>query len=114
MHNNAVNTISGNSTHNLSTFTGYGYLARARLGTTNAATAVDRLDQKVTRVCDNIKAAGIRVYTIAFQVSDPTTLSLLSSCATTPSQFFSSSNAAALNTAFTTIATELASLRISK
>lgn len=108
------NTISGNSTHNLSTFTAYGYLARARLGTTNASTAVTRLDQKTSRLCDNIKAAGIRIYTIAFQVTDPTTLSLLSNCATTPSQFFASSDAAALNTAFTTIATELASLRISR
>lgn len=108
------NTISGNSTHNMSTFTGYGYLAKARLGTTDEATAVTRLDQKTARVCTNIKAAGIRLYTIAFQVIDPTTLDLLRSCATTPSQFFSSADGAALDTAFTTIASELASLRISE
>ncbi len=108
------NTISGNSTHNMSTFTGYGYLAKARLGTTSASTAVTRLDEKTTRVCNNIKAAGIRLYTIAFQVTAPATLALLRNCASTPEQFFSSSDGAALSTAFRAIATELASLRISK
>lgn len=108
------NTISGNSTHNRSTFSGYGFLAKARLGTTSASTAVNRLDEKTARLCANVKAAGIRLYTIAFQVSDTTTLNLLRNCASTPEQFFPSSDAEALSTAFKTIAAELASLRISK
>jgi len=108
------NTITGNSTHNRSTFSGYGFLAKARLGTTSASTAVNRLDEKTSRLCANVKAAGIRLYTIAFQVSDTTTLNLLRNCASTPEQFFPSSDAEALSTAFKTIAAELASLRISK
>lgn len=108
------NTISSNSTHNKSTFSGYGFLAKERLGTTSASTAVNRLDEKTARLCASVKAAGIRLYTIAFQVSDTTTLNLLRSCASTPDQFFPSSDAEALSTAFKTIAAELASLRISK
>lgn len=110
------NTISGTSNHNLSTFTGYGHLAKLRLGPTinTASEAEAELDAKTARMCNNVKARGIRVYTIAFQVTAPATLDLLRNCATTPEAFFASSSGAALRTAFTTIASELASLRISK
>ncbi len=117
------NTISGNGTHNLSTFTGYGFLSKAAAhfgdATINTQSeAQQELDNKTARLCTNIKAANpdnpIRIYTIAFQVSDPVTLNMLKACASTPAQFFASSDAAALSTAFKTIATELASLRISK
>lgn len=113
------NTISGNSTHNRSTFTGYGYLsmALAHYGSASIDTATEaqnELDAKTIRLCDNIKAKGVRLYTIAFQVSDTTTLNMLRSCATTPDQFFPSADGAALQSAFTTIASELASLRISR
>lgn len=110
------NTISGNSNHNRSSFTAYGYVAKQRLGpgidTDSEAQA--ELNAKTTRLCNNIKASGIRVYTIAFQVTDPTTLSMLRNCATMPDMFFSSSGGAALRSAFTTIASELSSLRISR
>lgn len=110
------NTISGNSTHNRSTFTGYGYLAKLRLGPTidTPSEAQNELDAKTIRLCNNIKAKGIRLYTIAFQVTDTTTLNMLRDCATTPDNFFPSSSAEALSTAFRTIASELASLRISR
>lgn len=108
------NTISGNSRHNLSTFTGYGYLSKSRLGTTSASAAVTKLDQKTARICANIKATGVRLYTISFQVSDTTTLDLLRNCASSPDKFFPSDDGEALSNAFKTIATELASLRISK
>lgn len=119
------NTISAASNHNLSTFTGYGYLSQAAahygdasINTQSEAQA--ELDKKTARLCNSIKAANsdpsnpIRVYTIAFQVSDPATLAMLKTCASSPSQFFASSSAAALATAFKTIASELTQLRISK
>lgn len=108
------NTISSTSGHNRSTFTAYGFLEKMRLGTNNPTTAVDRLDEKTARLCTNIKATGIRLYTIAFQVSDPSTINLLRNCASSPDMFFASSSGGALNAAFRTIATELASLRISR
>jgi len=108
------NTLQSASGHNRSTFSAYGYLEKMRLGTNSASTGVTRLNEKTARMCTNIKAAGIRLYTIAFQVTATTTLNLLRDCATSPDMAFSSSDGAALNTAFTTIATELASLRISR
>lgn len=108
------NTISSTSNHNRSTYTAYGYLSMARLGTTSASTAVTRLDAKTLRVCTNIKNEGIRLYTIAFQVTDSVTLAMLRDCATAPSMFFSSTDGAALAAAFTVIGTELSNLRISQ
>ncbi|MFZ5914298.1 MAG: VWA domain-containing protein, partial [Pseudomonadota bacterium] len=65
-------------------------------------------------VCDKIKAKGVIVYTIAFQVSSTSTQNMLKNCATTPDNFFPSSDGDALNDAFRVIASELSSLRISK
>ena len=110
------NTFSGNSTHNKSTFTAYGFLAKQRLGPgiDTETEGQNELDAKTTRMCNNIKAKEIIVYTIAFQVSDPVTLNMLKDCATKPDNFFSSSDGAALATAFKVIASDLSSLRISK
>jgi Flp pilus assembly protein TadG len=108
------NTIFNGDAHNISTFSGYGYLSKRRLGTTSPTTAVSRLNEKTARLCTNVKSAGIRVYTVAFQVTAPATLTLLRNCASAPEMFFASSDGAALSTAFRTIATELASLRISR
>ncbi|HAK63614.1 MAG TPA: pilus assembly protein TadG [Alphaproteobacteria bacterium] len=110
------NTFSGNSTHNKSTFTAYGFLAKQRLGSgiDTASEGESELDAKTLRVCDKIKAKGVIVYTIAFQVSSTTTQNMLKNCATTPDNFFPSSDGDALNDAFRVIASELSSLRISK
>lgn len=114
------NTISYNSSlHNLSTFTGYGFLSQAAThygsASINTGTeAEDELDAKTARMCASVKAAGIRVYTIAFQVTATATLNLLRNCASTPDKFFASSSASALTAAFGAIAGELAELRLSK
>ncbi len=108
------NTIGAEGNHNKSTYTAYGYLQEARLGTTNASTAKNILDDKTETLCENIKNANIRLYTIAFQVSSATTLNMLKSCASDEAMFFGTSDAAALQEAFKTIATELSNLRISK
>jgi len=110
------NTFSGNSTHNKSTFTAYGYLAKQRLGSgvDTQSEGESELDAKTIRICNNVKAAGIRLYTIAFDVTDTGTRNMLRNCASSPDQFFASSSGAALREAFRTIATELASLRLSR
>jgi hypothetical protein len=74
-------------------------------------------------VCEKIKAEGIRVYTVAFQItqnvaalSDPRLdmKALLSSCASDPSMAYDAANGAALKSAFKQIASDLASLYLSR
>jgi Flp pilus assembly protein TadG len=92
----------------------YGYLSDNQLGTTNSATAVTRLNTKLTTVCNAMKAQNIIVYTVLFQETDPTIMNLLRSCATTPDYFFDSPSEAELQTAFRAIGDSLANLRISR
>ncbi len=65
-------------------------------------------------LCDNIKQDGINLYTVAFKVTNPTSKSLLESCASNSTQAFDAANDADLQAAFQTIADNLAALRLSK
>jgi hypothetical protein len=59
----------GENVMSSSVYTAYAYLSDKKLGSTNANKAIDELDDRTTETCDNIKAAGIQIYTITFQVS---------------------------------------------
>ncbi len=74
----------------------------------NSSTSID---ERTKKVCDNVKAANIKLYTI--RVIDGNT-SLLQHCATKPDMFFNVSSASQLNTVFSAIAQNLARLRIAK
>jgi len=63
-------------------------------------------------LCTNVKADNIDVYTIAYAVTDPTTINLMQNCATKPSMFYDASNSAALQQAFKDIGQSLLKLRL--
>ncbi len=48
----------------------FGYVARGQLGTTStsSSTWTATMDQRTLQACANIKAAGITIYTVAFQI----------------------------------------------
>jgi Flp pilus assembly protein TadG len=71
-------------------------------------------DAKASTLCANIKKDGITVYTVAFMVTDPTSLDLMSSCASDPSKALTADNAAELAEAFKNIGSSLMALRLSK
>ncbi|MEM9704482.1 MAG: pilus assembly protein TadG-related protein [Pseudomonadota bacterium] len=63
-------------------------------------------------LCDEIKAAGIRVYSIAFEVDDNTIKNLLQACATEPSLYYDAKNANGLLDAFKDIGNSLTELSL--
>ena len=69
------------------------------------------IDDRTRLVCTNVKAAGIKLYTI--RVIDGNA-SLLQSCATNPTMYYDVQQASQLNGVFTAIAQNLANLRIAK
>lgn len=79
-----------------------------RGGSTNTANA------KTSELCSNIADENIVIYTIAFEVSDPTIRTILSDCAANGGSYFDAGNAAQLQQAFADIADDLQSLRISR
>ncbi|MBN8959302.1 MAG: pilus assembly protein [Rhizobiales bacterium] len=70
------------------------------------------IDARTKKVCDNIKATNvIKIYTV--RVIDGNA-SLLQNCASRMDMYYDVQNSSQLNTVFTTIAQNLANLRISK
>ena len=68
--------------------------------------------QQAARLCDNIKAKGVAVYTIGFD-APADVLPLLRSCATSTDAFYDARDAAGLKAAFDSIAQKLSALRLS-
>jgi hypothetical protein len=109
---NFVNGGVGN--HNKSAYNAFGYAASGHLGRTNGSKAEQELDNKTATVCSAIKAKGILVYTIGFQISDTTTQNLLKNCATEPDMYYNSPSNEQLAAVFQDIAQGLGELRIAQ
>jgi Flp pilus assembly protein TadG len=75
---------------------------------TSSTTSIDSRTQKV---CENAKAANIKVYTVRVIDGNAT---LIKTCATKPDMYFNVQQASQLNTVFSSIAQNLANLRIAK
>ena len=65
------------------------------------------------QICNNMKAQGVQVWTVAFQ-SSPASETFLRDCASDAAHFFPAANEAALKDAFHTVANQLTALRLSK
>jgi hypothetical protein len=69
------------------------------------------IDARTAAACTNVKATNIKIYTV--RVIDGNA-SLLKSCASQPGMYYEVSQASQLNNVFTSIAQNLANLRVSK
>jgi Flp pilus assembly protein TadG len=74
-------------------------------------TSATSINARTTTICTNIKAANIRIY--AVRVIDGNA-SLLQSCATNPNMYYDVQQASQLDGVFTSIAQNLANLRIAQ
>ena len=72
------------------------------------------MDEMLIDVCDEAKAEGIRVYTIGFDIDSTNIHSLLRECASDEAMYFNSPTSSALETAFSSIATDLSNLRLAR
>ncbi len=65
--------------------------------------------------CQNIKADGIEIYAIAFDVTDPTALNVLQQCSSSAiTHYFTAQNTTSLNAAFQRIGESLTKVRLKK
>lgn len=109
------NTYSSANNHNKSYYGAAGYASKGRLGTTYTSSAyTSKMDDKLTGACTHAKAAGITIYSIAFRLEgDPDTQALLTSCASSPDNYYAASDGSMLIQAFQNIGRELSALRVS-
>ena len=75
------------------------------------SSSTSSIDSRTQKVCDNAKAANIKVYTVRVIDGNAT---LLQNCATKPDMYFNVQQASQLNNVFSSIAQNLANLRIAK
>lgn len=71
-------------------------------------------DNLTATLCENIKAEGIVVYTVLFDVTDSAVEAMLRNCATDPANSFVANDAAELLAAFKNIGVSLTQLRLTK
>jgi Flp pilus assembly protein TadG len=102
------------SNHNKSSYHSFGYASNKRLGTTYTTSAlVAQMDAKTLTACANAKAAGLKIYTVAFRLdANSSSGQLLASCATSANQAYVASDGTALIQAFESIGREIARLRV--
>jgi len=75
---------------------------------TSSASSIDSRTQKL---CDNLRSANVKVYTVRVIDGNGT---LLKNCATKPDMYYDVDEAVQLNSVFSSIAQNLANLRITK
>ncbi|MGF1542988.1 MAG: pilus assembly protein TadG-related protein [Parvularculaceae bacterium] len=80
-------------------------------GVPNSVTIANAL---TTDACNAVKTADVRLYTIAFQVSDSTTRDLLESCASDDGGYYNAGDDVALQNAFASIANDIIRISISR
>ena len=77
-------------------------------------TSQSSIDARQQLTCNNVKAAGITLYTVQVNTGGDPTSALLQNCASDSSKFFLLTSANQMVTTFNQIGTQLSQLRISK
>ncbi len=91
------------------------YSGEGPYGTTGTSTTATQQNQKFAQICTNMKAKGIRVYTITFQSAiNSTTKGYYRNCATSPTMYYDAPSNQSLINAFDEIANQLSQLHITK
>jgi Flp pilus assembly protein TadG len=113
--NSLVENRPGGTPYVLSDYSAYGWLwDTARFTYRSFPHAETMLNTKMQEACTNAKAKGISIFTILFRETDPATVSLLQSCASSPEQALIASDTSSLNAAFESVASQVAVIRLRK
>jgi Flp pilus assembly protein TadG len=115
------NSVTGMSNHDKSIFSGYNYTGLSvdgsyRLGSSNASTAQSNLNSKTATLCQNVKDAGIRLYTITFGDIPSAAETLMRNCATVDdgeTLYYHAPSNAELETIFYSIGEDLSEIHLS-
>lgn len=71
-------------------------------------------NQLTAETCASVKAKGVVIFTVAFEVTDPAVVEVLKACATEPSNYYEAADSGGLADSFKKIAESLSMIRISK
>jgi Flp pilus assembly protein TadG len=113
------NTYYPNSYFTKSWYDTYGYVAMNHMGTTstNSSTLSGVMDDRTELACTNIKAAGIVIYTVGFDISGSdaaTALGVLENCASSTDKFYKADDDEELLSVFNAIGNSISNLHLTK
>lgn len=80
----------------------------------HTATQVSEADSLTVELCSNIKADGIEIFTVAFDITDSSVIEKMRGCASDLSNFFQTATGVELEQAFQTIAHSTRSVSLSE
>lgn len=108
------NNVFGASDENInkSDYGAYSYLDTGRMGSTNRATALTKVNQATQAVCTRLKAEDVIIYTVVLGADTPANRDLYRTCASNPAYYFPTKNTAELKAAFQAIANSISPLYI--
>lgn len=89
------------------------YNTKQGLQSTDGSTASKNTSSNAVTMCTNMKAKGIEVYSVGFQLDNQLAKDTLLNCATDASHFYDAANGEELRQAFRDIALKIATLRLS-
>jgi Flp pilus assembly protein TadG len=97
-------------------YSALGYVWQNRISTnagdfSNPAAA---LDDRLAKICSNMKAQNIVIYAVPVEVTDPNIKTLLSNCASSADKYIDVASSSQLAAAFNNIAGSISALRISQ
>lgn len=93
----------------------YNFLANGLIeGTSNQGVAERALNNWTSEMCTQMKEQGIEIFTVVYNETDAAVLDLFRRCASRASNFYMTSNTAALENAFMSIGQQVSRLRITR
>ncbi len=115
------NSVTAANNHNKSIFSAYNYTGTSvdgayRLGSSNASAAEANLNTKTSTLCQNVKNAGIRLYTITFGSIPSAAATLMRNCASVDkgeSLYYHAPSNADLQNIFASIGQDLSEIHLS-
>jgi hypothetical protein len=85
-----------------------------RRNISNSSNYVTYINSREAQLCNNIKNAGIEIYTVIFRETDQATENLMRNCASSTGHFYRADNAQELAQAFDAIGTGIGALRLTR
>lgn len=110
------NVVIGNN--NKSAYSGIGYIWQNRMGITDGTLSQRRakMDEKMAQLCENIREAGITIYTVRLETNDPDPNSedAIEGCSGDPTKFYDVEDSDELTVVFESIANSIQALRLTE
>jgi Flp pilus assembly protein TadG len=106
-------SFGSSNTINKSDYGSYGFLSDGRIaGASSQSSAEKQLNEWTLKLCQDIKAQHIEIFTVLYKETDNGVQKMLRQCASQPANFYMAANTEGLKSAFSNIGRQMSPLRL--